>query len=247
MRFSLILNLKKNRFPIEYRKVVLSYIKNALSYCNNGKYFDEFFGDAKQKDYCFTVIFPKSKFTKNEIELENNEIKILFSTSDKNKVGIKLFSAFITQKNKSFPLENSNSMILKSIKNNKHEEILSDRAIFKTANGSGLCIREHNKENNFDNYYIYSDKNFREKFKFVVANELLSAGFSEKEVTEVSINPIDCKKVVAKHYMRYIDISVGMIEIKANKYILQHFYDTGVGSRKSTGFGMLDLVTQDLQ
>ena len=247
MRFLLTLEVKKNRFPIEYRRVILSYIKNALTYCNNGKFYNDFFGNAKQKDYCFSVIFPKSKFIKNEIQIENNKIKILFSTDDKNKTGLKLFSAFIGQKNIAFPLENDNCMTLKSIKNVKHDEIRNNRAIFKTSLGSGICVRDHDKETNKDQYYIYSDKEFREKLKFILRNELINAGFSEEQAESVSVNPIQCKKAVAKHYKRFIDISLGMIEISGCRFILQYLYDTGIGSRKSAGFGMLDLVTQDLQ
>lgn len=247
MRFSLVLELKKSIFPIEYRRVILSYIKNALSNCNDGKYFDKFFDSTNQKEYCFSVIFPQSIFRKNEIELENNEIKILFSTSDKNKTGFILFSAFINQKNKIFPLENENFMTLKSIKTQKREELLNSRAIFKTALGSGICIREHNRDNNKDVYYIYSDSEFREKLKLVLSNELNNAGFCKEEIQAVCVNPIQLKKAVAKHYKRYIDINIGLIEISACKDILQYFYDVGIGSRKSSGFGMLDLVTQDLQ
>ena len=247
MRFSLVLTLKNNVFPIEYRRVVLSYIKNALTYCNEGKFFNEFFGDVRPKDYCFNVIFPKAKFLKDEIRIENNEIKIIFSTDDKNKTGLKLFSAFIGQKNKVFPLENDNYMILKSINNIKHDEILNNRAIFKTALGSGICVRDHDKEINRDKYYIYSDEEFREKLKFTVKNELIDAGFSEDEADKVIINPIQCKKAVVKHYRRFIDVSLGMFEISGSKFILQYLYDAGIGSRKSAGFGMLDLITQDLQ
>ncbi len=247
MRFSLILTLKKNVFPVEYRRIILSYIKNALTYCNEGKYYGEFFGAIKQKDYCFSVVFPKAKFLKEQIQTENNEIKIIFSTDDKNKTGLKLFSAFIGQKNIPFPLENDNCMTLRSIKNIKHDEIRNNRAIFKTSLGSGICVRNHDKETNKDQYYIYSDKEFREKLKFILRNELINAGFSEDQAESVSVNPIQCKKAVAKHYKRFIDISLGMIEISGSRFVLQYLYDTGIGSRKSAGFGMLDLVTQNLQ
>lgn len=246
MRFILTLEVKKNIFPIEYRKLVLSYIKNALSECNSGKYYDKFFKDTVQKDYCFSVILPKAKFSKNQIELDGNEIKILFSTEDKRKVGFILFSAFIAQKNKKYPLENNNFMILKSIKKKKKEEILNSKAIFKTTMGSGICVRDHDRESNKDIYYVYSDKEFREKLQVILKNEVVKAGFREEEANEIKINPIQCKKVVVKHYRRYIDATTGMFEIQADNRILQHFYNVGLGSRKSSGFGMIDLVTQDL-
>lgn len=246
MRFCLILDIKENKFPIEYRKVVLSYIKNAISNCNDGKYYDEFFKDTVQKDYCFTVILPKSKFNKEQIELEKKEIKILFSTDNNYKTGFILYNAFIAQKNKAYPLPNNNYMTLKSIDNKKREEIVNTRAIFRTTLGSALCVRDHDKESNKDNYYVYYDNEFREKLKVVLTNQLLKKGFSEDEINSLKINPIQCKKIVIKHYRRYIDTTVGMFEIQGQNRILQHLYDVGLGSRKSMGFGMMDLVTQDL-
>ena len=246
MRCSLTLELKEASFPIEYRAVILSYIKNAISKCNNGKYYDKFFKNTNQKDYCFSVVLPKSKFNKEKIELENKEIRIFFSTGNSEKTGLILFNAFIAQKNKSYPLQNNNVMILKSIAIQKQELISNSRAIFKTTLGSGICVREHDRDTNKDKYYVYSDNEFREKIKSVVMNQVIKVGFTEEEANEVKINPIQCKKVVAKHYRRYIDITTGIFEIQGNNEILQYFYNEGIGSRKSAGFGMVDLVTQDL-
>lgn len=246
MRFVLTVELQDNKLPIEYRSLILSYIKNTLSKCNDGKYFDKFFKDTIQKDYCFSVILPKSKFTQNYIELQSKEIKIAFTTDDRSNTGFILFNAFIAQKNKAYKLPNQNYMVLKSINKNKREEIVADKAIFRTTIGSAICVRDHNRENNSDNYYIYSDENFSEMLNKVLKNQLIAAGFTEDEAKEVIVKPIQCKKVVVKHYRRYIDTTVGMLQIKAEPYILQYLYDSGIGSRKSSGFGMLDLFTQDL-
>ena len=246
MRFLLTLELEHKEIPIDYRKIILSYIKNALSKCNDGKYFDYFFKDTNQKNYCFTTILPKPKFEKNNVLLDKKEIKILFSTTDNSKESIILFSCFIAQKNKKFPLPNGNGMTLKTIQDKKSKTIYNQKAIFKISMGSGLCVRDHNKEKNSDKYYIFTDIEFREKLDIVLKNQALKFGFSETDIANIKCNPIQCKKVVAKHYGVYIDTTVGMLEIQANSKILQYFYDCGIGSRKSAGFGMLDLVTQDL-
>lgn len=246
MRFCLTLQLKEKVLPIEYRRVILSYIKNALSKCNDGEYYEEFFKDTKQKNYCFSVILPKAKFTKDEILLDKDEIKILFSTDNNYRTGVIFYNSFIVQRNKPYPLPKNNFMTLKSVNNQKREEISNSRAIFKTTLGSGLCVRDHDIEANKDTYYVYSDEGFREKLNIVLTNQLLNAGFIQKEAEEVKINFIQYKKVVVKHYKRYIDITTGIFEVQANNRILQHFYDVGMGSRHSMGFGMIDLVTQDL-
>ena len=68
MRFLLTLAVKKNRFPIEYRRVILSYIKNALTSCNNGKFYDDFFGVEKlERETQISYIDKLRKIEKNSI------------------------------------------------------------------------------------------------------------------------------------------------------------------------------------
>lgn len=246
MRFCLTLKLEKDEFPLDYRRVILSYIKNAISNCNDGKYYDNYFKDTIQKDYCFSVVLSRPEYTKDKILLDNKEVKILFSTEDKRKTGFILFSAFISQKNKTFSIPNNNSMTLKNISNQKEEEIINSKVIFKTSRGSALCVRDHNKENNRDTHYVFNDNQFEEKMKVVLKNQARQAGFSDYEIESIKFNPIQCKKIVAKHYKLYIDSTVGMFEMQGDSKLLQHFYNVGLGSRKSAGFGMIDLVTQDL-
>ena len=115
----------------------------------------------------------------------------------------------------------------------------------RQAKGSSICVREHNKEKNEDKYYIYSDPEFREKLDIVLKNELRSI-ISEKDIEEIVVNPIQCSKCVVKHYGNYIDTSIGLFEISAKPYILNYLHNVGIGSRKSAGFGMIELVTSDL-
>lgn len=149
MKFAKIIlefKLAKNEFPIEYRKTILSFIKKSLSDCNSGKYYDKYFKDNIQKDYCFSVGLPGPKYKNGKIELYKDVIKVIFSADDSNKTNLILYSAFIKQKGKVFKLENNNSMKLLSVKAKNSENIVNSRAIFKTAKGSSICVREHNKE-----------------------------------------------------------------------------------------------------
>lgn len=246
MRFYLTLKLEKEEFSLDYRRVILSYIKNAISSCNDGRYYDNYFKDTIQKDYCFSVILPKPKYMSDKIILDSKEIRVLFSTDDSRKTGFILFSAFISQKNKMFKIPNNNSMTLKNISNQKNQEITNSKVIFKTSQGSGLCVRDHNKETNIDKHYVFNDKLFQDKLKIVIKNQAINAGFSKDDVDSIKFNPIQCKKIVVKHYKSYIDSTVGMFEMQGNSKLLQYFYNVGLGSRKSAGFGMIDLISQDL-
>lgn len=245
MRLLLELSLSKNEFPKDYHSSVMSYLKNSLSKCNNGNHYERFYKDTKQKNFCFTVMFGKCKFTKNNILLDGNTIKILISIGEEGSEKYILFNSLIAQKNKIYPLPNENSMVLTKITQLKNTEIKSSKAVFKTYTGSGLCIREHNSTTNKDKYYVYNDDSFEAQFLYVVREQALRAGFSKEIADNIKFNPISLKKVVTLHYGIYIDVTVGMFELEADSRLLQYLYWTGLGSRTSAGYGMLDLISQE--
>lgn len=242
MRFYLTLELKKNTFPVDYRKVILSFIKKALSEISDGKYYDTYFKDTIQKDFAFSVQLPNPKFNKTEIILEKNVIKILFTTDENKKTGLLLQQAFIKQKHKKFSIPNDNTMTLKQINQQRTQKITNSKAIFKTY---GLCIRDHDKQTNKDIHYIYNDEKFNEQLKIVLNNQASQAGFSKSMVDSIKFIPLNCKKVLVKHYNTYLDTTVGTFLLDGHPSLLQYFYNVGLGSRRSM-FGYIDLVTQEL-
>lgn len=242
MRFYLTFELEKNSIPKDYRRVILSYIKKSLTEILDGKYYSQYFKDTIQKDFCFSLKLPKAKFAKDEIILEDNSIKVLFTSDDRQKTGLLLQQAFMKQKNKKFLIPNQNSITLKQIHQQREQKITSSKVIFKTY---GLCVRDHNKETNKDNHYVYSDEKFNEQLKVVLKNQISPAGFSKDIVDSIKFSPINCKKVLVKHYDTYVDTTVGSFLLEGNPLLLQYLYDVGMGSR-NTMFGYLDLVTQDL-
>ena len=242
MRFYLTFELEKSSLPKDYRRIILSYIKKSLTEILDGRYYSQYFKDNIQKDFCFSLKLPKAKFTKDEIILEDNSIKVLFTSDDRQKTGLLLQQAFMKQKNKKFLITNQNSITLKQIHQQREQKITSSKVIFKKY---GLCIRDHNKETNKDNHYVYSDEKFNEQLKVVLKNQISQTGFSKDIVDSIKFSPINCKKVLVKHYDTYVDTTVGSFLLEGNPLLLQYLYDVGMGSR-NTMFGYLDLLTQDL-
>lgn len=246
MRLQLDMELGKREFPIDYRRIFLSYIKNALSKYHNGDAYEKFFKNTNSKDYCFTIIFQSPKYQKDKIILEGRNLKVLLSVDDRNKSDLILFSALISQKNITFPLSNGNTMVLKNIIQKREQLITSSKAIFKITVGSGLCIRLHDRLKNKDTYFVYNDKDFAQQFNMVVSEQAIKAGFRKEDIQNIKFKPVQCKKVVAKHFGVYVDLTVGMFAMEATPQLLQYFYNAGLGSRHSQGFGMVDLITQDM-
>lgn len=244
MRFCLNFQLEKNTCPKDYRRIILSYIKKSLSEISQGKYYEKYFKNTIQKDFSFSVKFPRgSKFTKDEIILGDYNIKVLFTTDDKEKTGMILQQAFLKQRHIKFPISNQNSIKLNSIDQLRSQKIISSKVIFKTY---GLCVREHYKgEKNEDIYHVYNDEKFNEQLSIVLQNQAKQGGFSKDMVEGVRLLPLNCKKVLVSHYNSLIDTTVGTFLLEGNPLFIQYLYNVGLGSRNSC-FGYLDLVTQDL-
>lgn len=244
MRLELVLDLEKAVISIDYRRIILAWIKSCLASCNEGKYLKRYFQGTSTKDYCFTILFPSPKFAKTKIYLSEPKMKILFSADDRNKTGFIFFSAFLGMKNKKFPLAEGNTMTLKSISKKNEIFITKPTVFFQTCLGNGVCIREHNRETNKDRFITYQDSDFKEKASNVLKIQARLAGYSDQMLKDLEIEPIQCKKVLVYHYNIYVDTSTGIFKMHGNPEVLQYFYKAGIGSKHSSGFGMVNIREQ---
>jgi CRISPR-associated endoribonuclease Cas6 len=246
MRIKLEFEVSKLELPLEYRRSFISFIKKSLSQSRDGIYLEKYYRDTNQKDFTWCMIFSNPHFTKEKIILENNTIKVIVSTEDVNKTGYILYMAFIAQKFKRFPLENDNFIVLKDIQQVTQQIITQDKCIFKTITGAPFALREHSKESNLDKYYSVANEDFEEVLTASLKRQALKEGFDSTMVDLIKARPINCRKAVIKHYGVLIDANIGLIEIEGSSIILQYFYQSGMGSRKSEGFGMVELIGQNI-
>lgn len=244
MRAELVFDMKKSEISLDYRRIVLSWLKACLSECNQGKYYDKYFGNISPKDYAFSVIFTGAKFTKERIYLDDPKLKILFSTDDRNKTGLIFFSAFLGMKNKKFLLPEGNYMVLRSVQRKNEVLITEPTVYFQTCLGSGLCIREHDRETNRDRFVSCEDDDFREKAREVLKIQAELAGFPKRMLENLDIEAVRCRKVVVFFYNRYVDTTAGVFCMRGEPDVLQYFYSAGVGSKHSAGYGMFNVLRQ---
>ena len=109
---------------------------------------------------------------------------------------------------------------------------------------SPLCIREHNREENKDSYYSVASDSFEDKANEIIKEQLIESGFDDERVTGFSIQPINSKKTVVFHYGNYIECSLGEFVLNGDKAIINYLLLSGIGSRKSAGFGLPILVAE---
>ncbi|SDP18892.1 CRISPR-associated endoribonuclease Cas6 [Clostridium gasigenes] len=240
MRFKIELELKSERLLLDYRPAIISLFKHSLTIYEDGKHFSSYYEIGKDKMFTFAVGIPNSKFTKELILVPDKKINIVFSTGNIG-TGIVFFNALSIQKNKPYPLANENTMTIKNIIIEKEYPIITDTidVIFK----SPLCVREHNKENNKDTYYSYEKDGFNEAFKNVLKSQIdKSKMLSMSILDDFQITPIRCKKTVVRHHSQFVEATVGSFKFTGNVALLSFLYTNGIGSRKSSGFGLFEIV-----
>lgn len=245
LRIELCFQLDQAELPKDNKSIWISFLKNVLTNCNKGKFYERYFSGTQSKDYTFSVILSKPKFSGEKVQLENRQIKMIFSSDDRNKTGLIFYAAFIQAKKKKFPLPNGNTMVLDRVRQLREQLITESKVIFRTVTGGGLVVREHNKETNKDRYYTFQDKGFDENLKKVLQVQAQEAGFAESVAENITMIPIQCRKVLVKQYGIYVDVTIGIFQMEGDPDLLQYFYQAGVGSKHSMGYGMLDLISQD--
>ena len=247
MRLELTFELANASLPKDNKSIWISYLKYAISQCNNEKYFEQYFLGTNIKDYSYSLLLPKPKFTHEKVFLANNTVKMIFSASNRKKTGLIFYAAFIAMKNKCFKLPEGNSIVLKKIIQMKEHQIVSHRILVKTVTGGGLVIRVHDKDSNRDQYFTPENENFTDVAKEILSYEAKLAGFSERIANTIDIIPIDCKKIVDKQYGIFLDLTKGVFILEGDPELLQFYYQAGLGSKHSMGYGLIDVIAQDVE
>jgi len=239
MRLKLDFELYSNEFPIESRRVALSFFKAALEQYDQAL-FKNMFSKSKSimKDYVFSLYLPIKKIEDEKIILKNPRIHIYFSTDDLS-LGVNFYNAFNACLNKK--LKNKGlSYMLKKINMIYEETIVNSEINVKFM--SPLLVRDFLEKGDSELYIGPDDERFEKRLNEIVAVQIkeLKSGLGLKG--KISIEPINTKKTVIKHYGQFIDGYGGIYCLKSNPEILNYLYKSGVGSRRSHGFGMFNLI-----
>ena len=237
MKLKLNLDLENEIFPIQYRKSVMSFIKLALSKYNE-EYYKKYYNnkDTIIKPYTFSVFLRNPKFEDEKIIINDKRVELNISIAD-YETSIILYNAFNHQKNKKFSLD-KNSWTLRNINMLPEKKIDTEEITIKFM--SPLVVRSHLEGKDY--YYSYNDKEFKDILKINIKQQLKISDIPEEMVENFDIAPINAKKVIVKSYEKKIETSTGIFKISGDKQLLKYLYDAGMGSKRSSGFGMFQII-----
>lgn len=240
MRICVQFALEKPELPKDFRPVFVSFIKNCLSRYGQA-YFDAYYKDrdAIMKTFTFGVRLNRPQFRGDTVFLGGNRAAFTLSTPDA-KDGTILYNAMVESKFTEFPLANQNSMKIAAIRIEPTEEIRRPEIVVKMS--SPLALREHCRETNADRYIDVACDAFAEKAREIVAAQLDIFQLDASLADAFSIEPVLPKKTVVVAFRSPIDVSLGVYKLTGPPALLNFLYQAGIGSRRSQGFGMFEVL-----
>ena len=237
MRLKLTFNLENENFPIQYRKNIMSFIKLSLSEYNEEHYKRLY----NQKDniikpYTFAVFLKEAKFKEEEILVESKKVEINIAIADQ-EIAVILYNSFNHQKYKKFSLD-KNAMTLENITMLLEKEINENEIVIKFM--SPLIAR--NRQEQKDYYYSFQHREFLETLKINIKEQLKITNIPIEYVDNFEIETIEGKKVITKFYEKKIEGTLGIFKLSGNRELLKYLYQAGIGSKRSSGFGMFQII-----
>lgn len=225
----------------DYRRIFMALIKNVFSTYDT-LLFVNLYGTEEQKrkvnkPFTFSLHFPDYNRIENNKIYCGNRIGLFFSSNDEL-----LVTAFYNglKKNKeivigesypiTFKLENIRLLPSKRINNCKVE--------FKTL--SPILVNQ--KGDNL-NYLAPTHHDFEPAFKSIIANQAFELN-TLCQIEEINFEIKTMRKLPLTHYNQTMTSWLGEFILEAPKDVLQLVYDTGIGVRRSQGFGMLEIQKQ---
>ncbi|HXG31089.1 MAG TPA: CRISPR-associated endoribonuclease Cas6 [Thermodesulfobacteriota bacterium] len=226
-----------NTLPIDYRRGFISIIKGAIE---GSWLYSTLFKRRAVKPYTFSVSFGDRVKIEGEKILFENPIELKFSTNSP-EIFVMVYNHLIGKRE--FPIYNLSFRV-------EHTEVVrprrieTDKAIFRTL--SPVLIRSHRNERHYlcpKCVNFEGDGDFEEAFKFNM-DELCRNLIDLNESGEVIFDPIKLKKLVVKHMGLKIPGFIGTFSMKASPEVLNLINQVGLGSRRSQGFGMVEVVRE---
>jgi len=242
MRFSLVFQLDTPEFPLDYRRIFLSFIKSAFEKYDHKLYSDLYdSGCNVKKPYTFSVYMKDAEFRKEDIVIGDKMIIFNFSTYS-DAFGIYFYNSMLKMLHTEYPAGKVNSIKLSRI--SLVREIPIRQTTVKVKTLSPVVVREHKKDRKIDNYFVFSDGEFEEKLKENIiqsGQEFFDFDISS-DVAELRVEPVQVKEALVLHYSNKIKVNVGSFVLEGKTYLLEYLLKAGMGARRSQGFGMVEEV-----
>ncbi|MPW24505.1 CRISPR-associated endoribonuclease Cas6 [Alkalibaculum sp. M08DMB] len=242
MRFSTELLLDNELLPKDKNRIIISVLKTCFSSYNKD-YFENLYeiNPNLTKDFTFSLYLGQCKFLREDILIPEKKIILNFSAFNIED-GIMFYNSFLSNKSKQIHIKN-NVLTINKINLIKEKLIYNDTVILKTL--SPIVVREHCGDNQKTWYHSLRSEEGQVIFRQNLEYQLKDA-FGERvqydcEGLKVEFSD-SLKEVKVKNYGIEVLSNIGKVKVTGQTYILDYLYKAGIGSKRGSGFGMVDIV-----
>ncbi|SHH57790.1 CRISPR-associated endoribonuclease Cas6 [Thermosipho atlanticus] len=235
MRLKLMFKVNSKIIPLDYRRMFISFFKYSLGNYDKEvleKYYKK--KDPILKDFTFSVFMKNCEFHKNFIQLETNFINLFFSTYSYETL-IYFYNAFVNMISHEFNYKETR-LELYNILKIPSKNIESNLITVKTL--SPILIRNHTRQS--DEYLYFSEEGAIDILKKNTHYQLKKIFVMDN--SEFDIEILKLKKVTVMNYNKKLRANLGIFRIKSEKKVLEFLYRSGIGSKRSSGFGMIEIL-----
>jgi CRISPR-associated endoribonuclease Cas6 len=239
LRFSLAFSSPENEFPIDYPRCFIHFIKKAIGNYDSDVYHRLYQGNTV-KGLTFSVHFPGAKYTKDKVIFREGSLIIMTISVAARELGGSLCGALIQQMHHSCKTSET-EIVLESVRLLPEERVTEPKILVNFQSPLVLQTRDGER----DWFHGCFQDSFASTFTNVVSAQLKKLGYNgEGADIPVEITPARPKKLVVKNYEKMMECSAGTFWLKGHPAVLNYLYDVGVGSKRSSGYGMFSILRQ---
>lgn len=231
-------DLKKGIVNNDYRFCILSFLKTALS----KKYpqdFEDLYKSNNMKSFTFNTYFGGGKITKDVTLVESKKMVVTFTSLDAGFM-IELYNSMLGMIKIEYPMRNGEMMTLTKVRIENNNVELKEKNIIKFL--SPLIVRRHDEKGDW--YYSYDEKDFNEYLNQNCKNIFTFLGI-ESMWQDIKLTPLKSKTVVVKNDKLFFNSNIGYYILEGNREVLSILYQTGLGCRRSQGFGSFSVEVRN--
>lgn len=239
MKYVVKMELKHNELIADYRRTMISFFKKAISSYMDGVFYEDLYGGgARRKSLVWSIGFKNPLFEGEKILLDSKKFELTLKISDAETALI-YYTSLLEMKGKPFSIGNENIMSLKSIHMVKEKAIIDNIAVFKIL--SPICLKQHRDHRNKDWYISIGDDDFALELQRKLLEDFPTR---QADIENLRFNFDGLKRVIVRAYDLKIPATIGTLAVQGNKDILNELLIRGIGSKRNSGFGLIDVIKQ---
>lgn len=234
MRLELQLALSQPSWTLEYRRMVAQWIQAAYQQaCTDA------WPQTMSRDFTFSVYLPEASFSAQRITVPGQRVSVLFSCYDADW-GERFRQMFDRQLHEDEPFAwREDGMHLQQVRVFAQPPYIGERIRIRLR--SPLLVRDQHGGAG-ERYLSAQDTNFVPVLTRIVHAQGQQAGLPMDAITSWRIEGLDgLKRLRVLHQGKKIHASLGTCVLLGDVRLLRYLYGAGMGSRRSTGFGLFDL------